>query len=111
MEDKHRYFVIAMDVGKHRVLYRGCQRLNREYSPVTYIRTQRDSLREVRGLRQAPAHSIQEDEYDKQFYKLQDELVWRVYGALKSLREVLRSDVATAEYDPPSWESMTIKSY
>ncbi len=49
MEDKHRYFVIAMDVGKHRVLYRGCQRLNREYSPVTYIRTQRDSSLKTRG--------------------------------------------------------------
>ncbi len=70
-----------------------------------------EPFREVRGLRQAPAQSIQEDEYDKQYYNLQDELVWKVYRALNSRGELFRLDDSAANYDPPGWEGMKIKSY
>ena len=69
-------------------------------------------LREVRKLRQPPAHKIIENTYDKRFYSLQDELVWKVYKALKKLRNTLMTDPDTVGYEPPSWyESLTVKSY
>jgi hypothetical protein len=39
------------------------------------------SFREVRGLRQQPAHRIVANEYDKSLAIKQDELVERVYAA------------------------------
>ena len=69
-------------------------------------------LREVRKLRQKPAHRIRTDNYDKKFYGQQDELVWRVYRSLKRLRQLLASDPAASEYSSPVWdEQFSVKSY
>lgn len=50
-----------------------------------------DALREVRTLRQQPAHRIVSNEYDKQYAVKQDELVERVYLSLRILRLVLQN--------------------
>ena len=69
-------------------------------------------LREVRNLRQKPAHMIVADNYDKQFYELQDNLVWNVYSALNGLRHILTQDPSVSQYDPPFWDGRPIvKSY
>ena len=68
-------------------------------------------LREVRKLRQGPAHAVREDRYDKRFYEMQDALVWRVYRALNALRQILMTDDTASGYEPPSWEGRTVKSY
>ena len=69
-------------------------------------------LREVRSLRQQPAHKIIGDTYDKQFYARQDELVWKVYEALHNLRCLLATDPPVSSYEPPSWvREFPVKSY
>lgn len=49
------------------------------------------ALREVRELRQQPAHKIVANEYDKQYAVKQDELVERVYKSLRILRLLLQN--------------------
>ena len=71
-----------------------------------------EPLKKVRTLRQKPAHAILEDKYDDQFYALQDELVWKVYSALKRFRRLLVCHPSVSDYQPPFWEGrFTIKSY
>ena len=60
-------------------------------------------FREVRKLRQKPAHALQEDEYDLGFPKAQDELLVRVCRALTSLRLVFSSHPSAKSYQPPEW--------
>ena len=69
-------------------------------------------LREVRNLRREPAHMIVADNYDKQFYELQDYLVQNVYSALNRLRQMLTQDPSISQYDPPFWDGrLIVKSY
>ena len=69
-------------------------------------------LREVRRLRQKPAHRIAKDTYDKQFYARQDELVWKVYEALRDLRCLLATDPSVSSYEPPFWvREFPVKGY
>jgi hypothetical protein len=60
-----------------------------------------DPLREVRGLRQQPAHKIVPNEYDRQYAVKQDELVERVYGGLRLLRLVLQNWPAAKTVEIP----------
>ena len=69
-------------------------------------------LREVRELRQRPAHTIRKDKYDKRFYDQQDELAWNLYKALKRLRGILASDPVASGYEPTFPDGgLTVKSY
>ena len=69
-------------------------------------------LREVRSLRQKPAHKIVEDKYDRQFYTRQDELVWKLYEALRNLRCLLATDPSASNYEPPCWvREFPVKGY
>ena len=69
-------------------------------------------LREVRGLRQKPAHKIVKNKYDKEFYARQDDLVWKVYGALRKLRCLLATDPSVSGYEPPyRIRKFPVKSY
>jgi len=43
-------------------------------------------LREVRKLRQKPAHSINEDKYDEKYNELQKDLISKTYGSMRMLR-------------------------
>lgn len=62
-----------------------------------------EPLREVRQLRQKPAHGLQEDEYDSTYPKAQDELLGRACRALTSLRIIFSSHPRTQDYAPPEW--------
>ena len=69
-------------------------------------------LREVRRLRQKPAHKIEQDTYDRKFYTLQDDLVWKVFEALRNLRCLLATDPSVSSYEPPYWaRDFPVKSY
>ena len=69
-------------------------------------------LREVRSLRQKPAHRLVKDTYDKQFYAHQDELVWKVYEGLRNLRCLLATDPSASNYEPPFWiREFPVKGY
>lgn len=47
------------------------------------------SFRKVRKLRQKPAHSVREDEFDQKYFHEQRSLVIDAYGAVRTLRLVL----------------------
>ena len=69
-------------------------------------------LREVRSLRQKPAHKIGQDVYDRKFYTLQDELIWKVYKALHNLRCLLATDPSASSYEAPYWiREFPVKGY
>ena len=62
-------------------------------------------LREVRKLRQKPAHSMDENKFDQQYFKKQRELIIKSYGAVRTLRMQLENHVAvkTADIVVPDW--------
>lgn len=61
-------------------------------------------LKQVRKLRQEPAHRLQEDEFDYSYPKNQDEILGKVCRALTKLRYVLWSHpLARDRYTPPEW--------
>lgn len=61
------------------------------------------SFRKVRKLRQDPAHSIQEDQYDIQYAKKQDDLVREVYYSLMVLRIIFSKHPQASSYNAPEW--------
>lgn len=60
-------------------------------------------LREVRRLRQKPAHSIETDRYDPGYNAQQDELIGRVYRAVEAIRILLSRHEKAKEYRLPDW--------
>lgn len=58
-------------------------------------------LREVRRLRQKPAHAIAPDSFDNRYYHEQRDLMRRVYGAVSSLRKILANHPAAARVKIP----------
>lgn len=61
-------------------------------------------LKEIRRLRQQPAHGMKPDMYDLAYTKQQDDLVGEVVHALTKLRLILWSHPKAGErYAPPDW--------
>lgn len=60
-------------------------------------------FRKIRELRQAPAHSLREDEYDLSLPKKQDELLGSATMSLTKLRLALMSHPKAKGYKPPDW--------
>lgn len=74
-------------------------RLN-DSEPVTEMLT---TLRELRRLRQRPAHASDADVFDQSYFKQQRELVARVYGAVRTLRLLLSNHPKLQSYAVPDW--------
>lgn len=63
-----------------------------------------EPLREVRKLRSSgPAHRLDEDRYDRDYYRKQDDLMKRVYGALRALRLVMAIHPKAKGCTVPQW--------
>jgi len=61
-------------------------------------------LKEVRKLRQKPAHVLRTNEYDQSYPGLQDKLVGEACRALTKLRVILWSHPRAGDrYTPPAW--------
>jgi len=56
-------------------------------------------LKEVRKLRQEPAHKISDNEYDKAYYQAQDRLMERVYRSISYLRQLLNQNPTAHGYE------------
>lgn len=50
-----------------------------------------DTFKDIRKLRQKPAHGIRADEYDEKLFKRQRQLMMDAYGALRYLRKLIAS--------------------
>jgi hypothetical protein len=71
-------------------------------------------LRQIRKLRQRPAHAVLRDDYDMAYIRQQDELVSDVYYALSGLCIVLSThpEAKAAGYKLPDWlEESKVKAY
>jgi hypothetical protein len=62
-----------------------------------------EPLREVRKLRQKPAHRVSEDEFDLRYVVLQDDLVKKVYASLRYLRMALGFHPLARDAKVPDW--------
>ncbi|MHB0978162.1 MAG: hypothetical protein ACYC1K_02030 [Minisyncoccota bacterium] len=60
-------------------------------------------LKQVRGLRKAPAHKLESDTHDPTLPTRQDELIGQVLHTLTKLRLVLMSHPKAQGYAPPDW--------
>jgi hypothetical protein len=61
-------------------------------------------LREIRKLRQEPAHKLRQDEYDRTYPQRQDKILGEACRALTMLRLILWSHPRAREtYSPPNW--------
>jgi hypothetical protein len=61
--------------------------------------------REVRKLRQKPAHALDEDVFDQTYFEKQRELITRAYSAIRTLRLLLANHpaVRAAGVEVPDW--------
>lgn len=63
------------------------------------------TLKEVRKLRQKPAHAVDENVFDQRYFKEQRELIIKVYTAVRTLRQMLADhpSVKAAKINIPGW--------
>lgn len=63
-----------------------------------------EPLREIRKLRQKPAHALHDNVYDRSYSKQQDDILGRACRALTQLRLIFWSHPRAREsYSPPDW--------
>jgi hypothetical protein len=62
-----------------------------------------EGLREVRRLRQRPAHAVDDDRYDPNYWKQQDEVVQRAYISMRTLRLILANYPGAESVKLPDW--------
>jgi hypothetical protein len=63
------------------------------------------SFKKVRSLRQKPAHSVKENEFDQKYFKDQRELIKEAYNAVRTIRLILANHPAV-KVDPPEIDPM-----
>ena len=60
-------------------------------------------FREVRELRQKPAHKVNKNQFDKEYFKLQDKLIKKSYIAVRDIRLLLSNHPKLSNYKVPDW--------
>ena len=69
-------------------------------------------FKDIRRLRQSPAHKISFDEYDPKYFEQQKELIWTSYCSLRNLRVLLSGHPDADKSLVPEWlDSCKIKNY
>jgi hypothetical protein len=101
---------IRRRTGEIRVIDRGTIALLEDWlrtwfrtSDETAISNVIDGLRETRRLRQRPAHSIQEDHYDRGYWARQDELMQHAYLSMRTMRLILANYPGAGIVEVPDW--------
>ena len=59
-------------------------------------------FRNLRKIRQAPAHEMYSNDYDKKFYGQQNELIKSIYLAIYNIRKILAEHPNNANFKLPS---------
>ena len=70
--------------------------INGDMKPIIQV------LKDIRKERQLPAHKIIENEYSKEFYKKQDELIKKVYRSMTCIRLLLSNHPVNRNIKIPS---------
>lgn len=61
------------------------------------------AFKQVRRLRQRPAHALEDDEFDQEYIKRQRHLVVDSYNGVRTLRLILAKHPRAKDYEPPDW--------
>lgn len=61
------------------------------------------ALRRVRKLRQKPAHAVDDNAFDQQYFVQQRELMLSAYEAVRIIRQLLANHPAAKTVDVPDW--------
>ena len=59
--------------------------------------------REIRKIRQKPAHKIEDDEYDMKYVEKQNRILQDVYHRLMLIRIIFSKHPFARDYSPPKW--------
>lgn len=62
-----------------------------------------DTFREIRRLRQRPAHAIDDDIFDQKYFKQQREVIMKAYEAIRVLRLILKRFPGALRYEIPDY--------
>jgi hypothetical protein len=62
-----------------------------------------ETFKEVRKLRQNPAHAINEDAFNQEYFQQQRELIKRVYRAARTIRLLFTNHPNVRGYKVPEW--------
>lgn len=62
-----------------------------------------ETFKHIRKMRQEPAHKITDDIYDPTYLQKQQELMDRVYRAIRTLRLILKNHPKACSYQSPKW--------
>ena len=60
-------------------------------------------FREVRSLRQKPAHAVSSNKYDKTLTKEQDNLINRAYESIRTIRLIFANHPKVRDYKVDDW--------
>jgi hypothetical protein len=69
------------------------------------LREMIDTFREIRRLRQRPAHAIDENTFSQRYLHEQRELMIRAYGAVQTLRLIFANHQKCSTVEVPDWLS------
>ncbi len=61
------------------------------------------TFRKIRRLRQNPAHKVNENIFDPQYFQLQREIIIEAYEAIRLLRLIFANHPSVKEYNIPDW--------
>ena len=61
------------------------------------------TFRKIRRLRQNPAHKVNENVFDPQYFQLQREIIIEAYEAIRLLRLIFANHPSVKEYNIPDW--------
>jgi hypothetical protein len=63
------------------------------------------TLRRIRKMRQKPAHSVNEDQFDQKYFKQQREIIMQAYSAVRTIRLMFSNHrrVKVAKIEIPDW--------
>ncbi len=69
-------------------------------------------FKEIRKLRQKPAHTLITDEYSTEYFNQQKEIIWKAYCSINNLRLILSNHPNANKELVPSWlDTAEIKNY
>jgi hypothetical protein len=60
-------------------------------------------LREVRKLRQAPAHTFTADKFSTEYYDTRKRLLWAVFNSLSNIRATFAKHSSARDIKVPTW--------
>jgi hypothetical protein len=61
------------------------------------------TFQKIRRMRMKPAHKVDEDKFEQEYFKKQRELMIEAYSAIRTLRLIFANHPKTKSYKVPEW--------